>query len=105
LRESRADFRLAPVWSPPTNSPCNKRFRAGPSCRLGGFEPGAQNFRDAPGLRDATAGVVWFARVEHFTDRPDSGVVQVIGKPREKFSRSRAIVRMNFEPGIDKWTD
>src|SRR4029077_12028605 len=36
---------------------------------LGGFRPGAQNFRDAPCLRDTAAGHVWLPRVKNFVYR------------------------------------
>jgi len=39
---------------------------------LGRFQPGAQNFGNAPGLCDAAAGHVRLARVKHFADRTDA---------------------------------
>ncbi len=48
---------------------------------------------------------VRFARVEHFTDRADSGIVQMFRKTLEEFARGRSIVRMHFQPGIDERAD
>ena len=44
------------------------------------FCPGAQDFRDTPGLGDAAAGVVRFARIEYFADGPDTSFAQMFGE-------------------------
>src|SRR4029077_14333954 len=72
---------------------------------LGGLRPSAQNFRDAPCLRDAAAGHVRLPRVKNFADRHDAVVAQVHGKGFKKFSRGGSIVRMNFQPRIDERPD
>src|SRR5207253_8931348 len=45
------------------------------------------------------------AGIEHFTNRSDTGVVQMFRKTFEKFASSRAIVRMHFELGVNERTD
>ena len=70
----------------------------------GSFHPGAQHFRYAPGLRDAAAGIMRFAGVEHFADGADAVVVEMLGETLEKFSRF-GFIRMNFQPSVDEWPD
>src|SRR5207302_9092895 len=72
---------------------------------LGRFQPGAQYFRYAPRLCDATAGHVWFTRVKDLADRTDAVVAQMDWESLKKFARRRPIVRMNFEPSVDEWPD
>ena len=47
---------------------------------LRGFDPAAQNFRDAPSLGNATAGEVRLLRVEHFADRPEASLAELFWK-------------------------
>ena len=60
---------------------------------IGGFDPGAQHFGDAPGLRDAAAGSERRFGIEDFADGADAGLVQVRPEPVEKLARLGAIVR------------
>ena len=76
-----------------------------PPFSSGRFEPGPQDFGEAPGLGDATAGVVRFPRIEYFTDGSDSSIVQMIWEALEKFSRRRMIMRMDLEPGVNERTN
>ena len=74
-------------------------------CSLGRFQPGAQHFRYTPRLRYAAAGQVGLARVEDFADRANAVVAQMDRESFKKFARSRAIVRMQFEPRVNKWAN
>ncbi len=46
-----------------------------------------------------------FARVEDFADRANAIVAQMDRESCKKFTRGGAVVRMNFQPRVDKRTD
>src|SRR3954452_238064 len=85
---------------PQSTAVIDRRYRE--SCCL---NPGAQHFRHAPGLCNATARHVRFARIEHFADRADAIVTQVDGEHFEKLARARLVIGMKFHPCIDEWSD
>src|SRR5437660_11217704 len=74
----------------------------GRSCSL---RRGAQNLRDAPRLRDATPGNMRLSRVENFADCADPSVAQMFRETLQEFTRGGSIIRMNFQPCIDKRSD
>src|ERR1700704_6791077 len=67
--------------------------------------PRTQHLGHAPCLRDATAGLVRLTRIEDLTDGAEAVVSEMNGKYFEKFSCALFVVRMNFQPGIDKRAD
>src|SRR2546421_10464459 len=72
---------------------------------LRGLRPAAQNFRDAPSLRDAAARRVRFDGVEDLADRADAGFVQVRHEAFEEASRARAVFGVDFEPSVYERAD
>ena len=66
---------------------------------------GAQDFGDAPGLRDTPARSIRRFRVEYLADRADAGFAQVGRKRFEQRARRTAVGRMHAEPGIDERTN
>jgi len=72
---------------------------------LRSLRPGAQDFRDAPRLRDATTGNMRLSRVENFADCADPSFAQMFRETLQEFTRGGSIMRMNLQPCIDKRSD
>ena len=82
-----------------------ERVRERASRCLGRFCPRSQDFRDTPGLSDAAPCHMRLARIKNFADRSNAVVAQMDRESFKKFARSRAIVRMHFEPRVNKWAN
>src|SRR6476469_4532507 len=67
--------------------------------------PAAQHLRHAPGLSNAAARCMRPLSIEDFTDRADPRFIEMGGKPVQKRARLLKLVRMNFQPGINEWSD
>ena len=72
--------------------------------RLDCFDPAAEDFGDAPGLGDAAAGCERRLGIEDFTDGADAGFIHVGCKALEKFPGPGAVLGIDTEPGVNKWT-
>ena len=60
------------------------------------FDPGAEDFGDAPGLGDAAARFERRFGVKDFVDGADAAFVQVSSETLQKFSRTGFVLRMDF---------
>src|SRR5262245_39237232 len=69
------------------------------------LDPASQELRHAPGLGTAAPRRKGHFGIEDFADRPETRLVQMSRQSIEKPSRGRHVVRIGFDPGIDKWTD
>ena len=67
-----------------------------------GVQPCAQNFGDAPCLRDAAARGERRFRVENLVDGSDAALVQVVAETVQATARPGAVLRIYFEPGVDE---
>src|SRR5262245_48915054 len=74
------------------------------SIPLGREEPGAENFRDGPRLRDAAARGVRFLRVEDLAQRADAVIAQLRAEAGEHLPRAGAIARIDAQPRVDERT-
>src|SRR5438067_6230399 len=74
-------------------------------CALRRLHPAPQHFSDAPRLRDATAGQVWFVRIINFADCAQPVVAQMDRERFQKFTGAPLVIRVNFQPGVDEGSD
>src|ERR1044071_4620902 len=69
------------------------------------FDQAAQDFGDAPGLRDAAARREWRLGVEDLVDRADATLRKVLLEAAQKTAGFRASLGMHLEPGVDERAD
>src|SRR4051812_45556142 len=84
---------------------CKLPSSAERSIHLTRLHPAAQHFRHAPGLRDATPGMVRLAGVKYFADRADAIFVHAFGKSLQELAGLPVLAGMDLEPGIDERPD
>src|SRR3989442_10383366 len=93
------------MWERPwgRDLPCIRDAEVPPTLRC--LHPAAQHFRHAPCLRDAATGDMRFARIEHFTDRTQTGIAKMDRKSFKKLTCALFVIWMYLQPGRDKRTD
>src|ERR1700694_54242 len=77
-------------------------LKAGRSALRGGFHPAPEHFRHTPGLRDTPPRRERLLSIEDLADRPESCLIQLRDKTREKLARSSPVLGVHPQPCIDK---
>src|SRR5438132_8530458 len=70
---------------------------------IGSLHPASQHLGNAPRLSYTSARQEWRLGIKDLADRPDARFIEVRQKSFEKTARSHAIIRIDFQPCINKW--